>query len=84
MSNETLVIGGLVKRPTSVVKKNSAQSKEYHQRHTRHIRGQSALSRPAENIQANNYFRYNRSSLQSTSFDRYETNLAASQSIKNQ
>ena len=44
LSTETLVIGGLVKRPTSVVKNNSALSKEYHQRHTRHIRGHSALA----------------------------------------
>ena len=30
LANETLVIGGLVKRPTSVVKNKSALSKEYH------------------------------------------------------
>ena len=30
LSTETLVIGGLVKRPTSVVKNKSALSKEYH------------------------------------------------------
>ena len=84
LSTETLVIGGLIKRPTSVVKKNSALSKEYHQRHTRHIRGQSALSRPHENTQVNNPFRYHRSSLQSTSFDRFDTNIGASESIKNQ
>lgn len=49
LANETLVIGGLVKRPTSVSKNRSALSKEYHSRHTRHIRGQSAFTRPDEN-----------------------------------
>ena len=40
LSSETLMIGGLVRRPQSVMRRNtSALSKEYHMRHTRHIQG---------------------------------------------
>ena len=38
LSQETLMIGGLVKRPTTSMLRKAA-SKEYHNRHTRHIRG---------------------------------------------
>lgn len=39
LSQETLVIGGLIKRPSTIQRNKSALSREYHQRHTRHIRG---------------------------------------------
>ena len=52
MSHGTLIIGGLVKRPSTVVRGQSAMSKEYHKRHTRHIRGVSAVHEKEANNSA--------------------------------
>ena len=63
LSQETLVIGGLVKqKSTSMIRNKSALSKEYHQRHTRHIRGQSAVTK----LDGNRKNQRVRQSLQST------------------